>query len=392
MGKITSAESEFAAANSFFVDEQYEKALESYNTAIDLDPSVANYYVSRAHAHIQLEHFTDAVSDANSAIKLEPNFAKAYVRKGRACFELSEFETAKEAFEKANSLEPSADIKKWIRKCDAEITAESESAGEPTPSARHPPAPPPTSAPVASPAPAPTAPPKQPVPAPAPLPAEKKIRHEWYQTNTHVVVSLFVKDASKTDTHAEFTDNEVSVNTKLSDHKDFQWNLDVYDSIVPGESTYTISPVKIELNMKKVNPGRRWAQLEIMPGAKKPNTTPSDAAPAPIPDAVLKASTSAEPLKPPSYPTSSKKKNNWDQIDKEISKELEQEKPAGEDALNKLLQDIYSKGNEETRRAMNKSFVESGGTVLSTNWTEVGVKQVEGSAPKGMDMKKWGET
>ena len=40
---------------------------------------------------------------------------------------------------------------------------------------------------------------------------------------------------------------------------------------------------------------------------------------------------------------------------------------------------------------MMKSFVESGGTVLSTNWDEVGKKEVKGSPPKGLEMKKWGE-
>jgi len=33
--------------------------------------------------------------------------------------------------------------------------------------------------------------------------------------------------------------------------------------------------------------------------------------------------------------------------------------------------------------------VESNGTVLSTNWKEVGTKKVEGSPPDGMELKKW---
>lgn len=33
--------------------------------------------------------------------------------------------------------------------------------------------------------------------------------------------------------------------------------------------------------------------------------------------------------------------------------------------------------------------VESNGTVLSTNWKEVGSKKVEGSPPDGMEMRKW---
>lgn len=42
-----------------------------------------------------------------------------------------------------------------------------------------------------------------------------------------------------------------------------------------------------------------------------------------------------------------------------------------------------------SRRAMNKSFQESGGTVLSTNWSEVGKGQVDVKPPDGMEFKKW---
>eukprot|EP00188_Purpureofilum_apyrenoidigerum_P000165 Plantae.Rhodophyta-Purpureofilum_apyrenoidigerum.ctg1063.p1 GENE.Plantae.Rhodophyta-Purpureofilum_apyrenoidigerum.ctg1063~~Plantae.Rhodophyta-Purpureofilum_apyrenoidigerum.ctg1063.p1 ORF type:complete len:323 (-),score=76.71 Plantae.Rhodophyta-Purpureofilum_apyrenoidigerum.ctg1063:23-991(-) len=44
---------------------------------------------------------------------------------------------------------------------------------------------------------------------------------------------------------------------------------------------------------------------------------------------------------------------------------------SGGDPLNQLFNKIYGDADDDTRRAMNKSFVESGGKVLSTDWAEV---------------------
>ncbi|KAG1335113.1 putative Chaperone binding protein [Cocos nucifera] len=66
-----------------------------------------------------------------------------------------------------------------------------------------------------------------------------------------------------------------------------------------------------------------------------------------------------------------------------------EEKLDGDAALNKLFQDIYRDADEDVKRAMNKSFIESNGTVLSTNWKDVGSKKVEGSPPEGLELKKW---
>lgn len=57
------------------------------------------------------------------------------------------------------------------------------------------------------------------------------------------------------------------------------------------------------------------------------------------------------------YPSSCKNSKDWDKIEKEIVKQDEVEQGRGEGAVNALFQNIYGKGSEEVKRAMNKSFV-----------------------------------
>ena len=90
----------------------------------------------------------------------------------------------------------------------------------------------------------------------------------------------------------------------------------------------------------------------------------------------------------PAYP-SSKKVKDWDKIEAEVKKQEKDEKLEGDAALNKFFREIYSNADEDMRRAMSKSFVESNGTVLSTDWKEVGAKKIESTPPDGMELKKW---
>lgn len=80
-----------------------------------------------------------------------------------------------------------------------------------------------------------------------------------------------------------------------------------------------------------------------------------------------------DPSKPIIKPFS---KKNWDAIVDEFEKE-----EAKDPSMNDLFKQIYESGSEEVRRAMNKSFQESAGTVLSTNWDNVANKKIEPKPP-----------
>ncbi len=96
----------------------------------------------------------------------------------------------------------------------------------------------------------------------------------------------------------------------------------------------------------------------------------------------------------PSYPTSSKSgPKNWDKLADEFTKKekasnddkegnsdedmkVESDEEGG-DAVDSFFKKLYKGADPDTRRAMMKSFQESNGTALSTNWDEVGKKRVE---------------
>ena len=165
----------------------------------------------------------------------------------------------------------------------------------------------------------------------------------------------------------------------LSGGADFSFNIDpLSQAIDPRTSTYEILSTKISLKLVKATRGLKWLALE---GTSAEFT-------ATVPTKMEPAATS----KGMAYPTSSRKGvKDWDAIEREIVKDAETwEKPEGDAAANALFRELFKNATPEARRAMEKSYVESNGTALSTNWDEVSKGRVETKPPDSMVAKKWG--
>ncbi|NXP46094.1 SGT1 protein, partial [Heliornis fulica] len=194
------------------------------------------------------------------------------------------------------------------------------------------------------------------------------VQYDWYQTDSQVIVTIMIKNAQKDDVSVQFSEREMSASVRLPSGEDYNLKLVLLHSIVPEQSTFKVLSTKVEIKMKKPE-AVRWEKLEGQGDSLK-----------------LKQFT---PDTQHLYPSSSHYTRNWDKLVVEIKEEEKNEKLEGDAALNKLFQQIYSDGTDEVKRAMNKSFMESGGTVLSTNWSDVGKRKVEVNPPDDMEWKKF---
>ena len=255
-----------------------------------------------------------------------------------------------------------------------------------------------------------------------------KIRHEWYQSADTITLSLMAKGVPKDKANVDIQPGSVAISFPLPTGSDYDFSLDpLYARIDPSQSSHKILSTKVELSLKKSEAGRKWHSLE----GTEP--IPTDAPPASTSvnqdHAVRQAMFHpAAKESAPAYPTSSKSgPKNWDKLASDLTKK--EKKPRdklkgkgkdsskdvkgegegdhdadgkeeeetyasddeGGDPVNGFFKKLYAGADPDTRRAMMKSYTESNGTALSTNWAEVQKAKVETSPPEGMVAKKWGE-
>lgn len=176
---------------------------------------------------------------------------------------------------------------------------------------------------------------------------------------------------------------------------DFTFSIDpLYSHINPKASTWRVLSTKLEITLAKVSLGQKWANLEgtdpLEPINDAVNDQPQQVVMSNLQKPQPMASSTA-----PAYPTSSRSgPKNWDKLatdltakkkkdkksdsgaDKEDDDDVDSDYDTG-DAVDGFFKKLYAGADPDTRRAMMKSFQESNGTALSTNWSEVGKGKVE---------------
>ncbi|KAI0167836.1 SGS domain-containing protein [Pestalotiopsis sp. NC0098] len=261
------------------------------------------------------------------------------------------------------------------------------------------------------------------------------VRVDWYETQTALNVSLFVKNVPKDIAKVDAKERSVTV-SPIDSIPTGAFTLHLNGKIKPSETQFTVKSMKIELSLKKEQPGgwrilrdggadaKFYEEAQFIHHASSQGLDPAqfninsfdgdrDAWYSTLYKAVFEADSTngaasvpassgeAQPTQTattssavpaskakdtaPAYPTSSKSgPKNWDSMQLDDDEE-KQETP---DDFFKML---YKDADPDTRRAMMKSYTESNGTSLSTSWAEASKKDYKTEPPEGSVAKKWDE-
>jgi suppressor of G2 allele of SKP1 len=402
--------SQYARGKQLIEEKKLDEAIVALTSALKESPTSPVYLTSRALAYQRNKQFTEALADANAAVVYAHKRAKkelivdAQLRRAIVLFNLHRYGDARAVFEIVKRM--NKDLKEaamWSGQIDykvktlgedheqmqvtvkeiPDLDAEALRVGELGPQASK------TNGSngIPTPAPTPTATTSASAPAPALIqqtPADK-IRTDWYQNNQNVYLTLLAKGVPSDKTVINITERTMSITfPTASSGSTYDLTLDpLFAAIKPGNCITRILPTKVEIILSKATPGQKWHALE----SSEPVVTDASAASSSNPDSTKPAvSTTAPPSTTgPVYPTSSKSgPKNWDNI---AGGDDEDE----DDGANSFFKKLYKDAGPEVQRAMMKSYTESNGTSLSTNWKEVSKGKVETLPPDGMEAKSWGK-
>jgi suppressor of G2 allele of SKP1 len=397
--------SQYARGKQLIEEKKLDEAIVALTSALKESPTSPVYLTTRALAYQRNKQYPEALADADAAVVYAHKREKmeliidAQLRRGIVLYNLQRYGDARAVFDIVKRMKKDhKEVSMWQGQVDykvkllgedheqmqvtvkeiPDLDAEALRVGEKGPQAsKTNGAPTPTTATTSAPAPAPAAIQHTPV---------DKIRTDWYQNNQNVYLTLLARGVPADKTQIDITERTLSVTFPVaSSNSTYDLTYDpLFAAVKPDNCIIRVLPTKVEIILSKAVPGQKWHAME----SSEPVVAVAPSADAP--SSATETPKSTTYISPPStlgpvYPTSSKSgPKNWDNI------------AAGgdddeDDGANSFFKKLYNGAAPEVQRAMMKSYTESNGTSLSTDWEEVSKGKVETLPPDGMEAKTWGK-
>ncbi|KAI6800007.1 SGS-domain-containing protein [Hortaea werneckii] len=382
--------------------QNYDEAIKKYTNALEQSPTSPDYLIQRSTAYTRSQKHGEALADAEKAVVYAQKRAKkeliveSQFRRGLCLHQLERYGDAKFVLEIVKRLNPEHKSSgMWLGKAQMALqklaedderrrvsvteTPDIAAGTEKTAPAASAVSSNSTSAQSSASAPA----------APQQTPADK-IRHDWYQNSEKVFITLMAKGVPQEKTTVDITERALNISFPLLAGSSYDLTLDpLFAPVKPDECITRVLPTKLEVILAKGTPGQKWKALESDEPATESISSDANGYSKTDDGSTKRAvfTSGQASSKGPAYPTSSKHgPKDWDAIT--TSKDDEDEVEGGDEA-NAFFKKLFKNATPETQRAMMKSYTESNGTALSTNWDEVSKGKVETTPPDGMEARKW---
>ena len=100
---------EYKRAEQFFADDEYERALEKYQQALEKNPQHIHAMRGKARALLQLNRFDEALEQYGKVIARQPDLGANYANRGILFDRMGNYEKAIADYDKALQLDPELD-------------------------------------------------------------------------------------------------------------------------------------------------------------------------------------------------------------------------------------------------------------------------------------------